>query len=144
MKLISHRGNINGKKINEENQPEYIDNAILQKYDVEIDIWIINKMFYLGHDKPEYLINQDWLEERKEKLWIHCKNIDAVEWFSENKTFHFFWHQNDTLTLTSRGLLWVFPGNQPIKNSVAVLPEIENENVKSCFAICSDYISKYL
>jgi hypothetical protein len=144
MKLISHRGNINGKKINEENRPEYIDNAILQKYDVEIDIWIINKMFYLGHDKPEYLIHQDWLEERKEKLWIHCKNIDAVEWFSENMTFHFFWHQNDTLTLTSRGLLWVFPGNQPIKNSVAVLPEIENENVESCFAICSDYISKYL
>jgi hypothetical protein len=101
-------------------------------------------MFYLGHDKPEYLIHQDWLEERKEKLWIHCKNIDAVEWFSENMTFHFFWHQNDTLTLTSRGLLWVFPGNQPIKNSVAVLPEIENENVESCFAICSDYISKYL
>ena len=38
MKLISHRGNINGKIEKFENNPNYIDTAIEQGYDVEIDL----------------------------------------------------------------------------------------------------------
>ena len=39
MILISHRGNINGKKPDLENKPEYIQNAIKLGYNVEIDVW---------------------------------------------------------------------------------------------------------
>ena len=35
MKLISHRGNINGKIEKFENNPNYIDAAIEQDYDVD-------------------------------------------------------------------------------------------------------------
>ena len=47
MKLISHRGNINGKQLDLENDPKYIENAIKQGYDVEVDIWYTDG-FYLG------------------------------------------------------------------------------------------------
>jgi len=47
--LISHRGNIDGKTLLE-NQPSYIDDAIDLGYDVEIDIWYIGDKLYLGHD----------------------------------------------------------------------------------------------
>ena len=39
MKLISHRGNLEGRKPELENNPEYIDEALSKGYDVEIDVW---------------------------------------------------------------------------------------------------------
>ena len=57
MKLISHRGNINGKHEKFENFPSYIDTAIDQGYDVEIDLWKDSDGFYLGHDEPTYPVD---------------------------------------------------------------------------------------
>jgi hypothetical protein len=143
MILISHRGNTNGKFENYENEPLYIDKAISDGFDVEIDIWMVNGILFLGHDKPQYNINQQWIHERFDKLWIHCKNIEAIEWFNMFDGFNYFWHENDTLTLTSRGAIWVYPGKQPIKGSIAVMPEIYNDNLDNCLGICSDYIQNY-
>ena len=147
MIYISHRGNINGKIEEYENYPRYIDSAIKLGYDVEIDVWFINDEWWLGHDEPQYKISVEWLEERQDKLWIHCKNVDAmVELESGNKHydgFNFFWHETDTLTLTSLSFIWAYPGKQPIKGSIAVMPEIHNEDVSQCYGICSDYIEKY-
>ena len=39
MKLIAHRGNVNGPDPLTENTPEKIESAITAGYDVEIDIW---------------------------------------------------------------------------------------------------------
>jgi len=57
--------------------------------------------------------------------------------------FNIFWHENDTLTFTSKGFIWVYPGKQPVYNSIAVLPEIWNDEISECIGICSDWISKY-
>ena len=48
MILISHRGNLFGKKTKQENHPEYILDALSNGYNVEIDVWFKNKKFYLG------------------------------------------------------------------------------------------------
>lgn len=61
----------------------------------------------------------------------------------ENPYFVYFWHNTDVMTLTSNNKMWVYPGNQPIKNSIAVMPEINNDEVTDCYGICSDYIEKY-
>lgn len=145
MILISHRGNINGRKTEEENNPEYIQNAISLGYDVEIDIWLVNNKLYLGHDEPQYEISWEyWLKYRVHKLWVHCKNVEAVVWFSENTDdVNYFWHENDALTLTSLGYMWVYPGRQPVKNSIAVMPEIHNDDISMCRGICSDFIQNY-
>jgi hypothetical protein len=147
MIYISHRGNIDGKKPHLENNPNYIDTAISFGYDVEIDVWYMDSSWYLGHDEPQYPIDLNWMDDRSESLWIHCKNIDAVEYFVENefdcKELNWFWHENDTLTLTSMGYVWAYPGKQPIKRSIAVMPEKQNDDVSKCIGICSDKIKKY-
>jgi hypothetical protein len=144
MILISHRGNINGRSELYENSPNYIDSAIKKGYDVEVDIWLSNGNFYLGHDNPQYEISLEWLSERKDNLWIHCKNIESIEKFNIlNDNYNYFWHQEDTVTLTSKNFMWAYPGNQPIKNSISVLPELFNDNTSECIGICSDYIQNY-
>ncbi len=144
MILISHRGNINGRFESYENEPNYIDEAIKEGFDVEIDIWFINNVLYLGHDKPQYGIPFRWIRDRLSKLWIHCKNVEAITYFKEcNYDANYFWHQEDVLTMTSTGYLWVYPGNQPIKNSIAVMPEMYNDDISLCIGICSDYIEIY-
>jgi hypothetical protein len=143
MVLISHRGNLNGKIPQNENHPEYIDEAIHAGYNVEIDVWLIDGVLFLGHDEPQYQISVEWLEKRYEKIWVHCKNIKALELFNALRSYHYFWHEEDTLTLTSNGVVWAYPGKQPIKGSIAVMPEIHNDNVDSCIGICSDYIINY-
>jgi hypothetical protein len=144
MILISHRGNINGKFESYENEPNYIDLALSKGYDVEIDVWYVDNLLYLGHDKPQYGINFRWIQDRFDKLWIHCKNVEAVVYFKEcGYDVNYFWHQEDTLTLTSKNHLWVYPGKQPINKSIAVMPEIHNEDTTNCFGVCSDYIENY-
>jgi hypothetical protein len=143
MILISHRGNLNGKMPENENHPDYIDEAIHAGYDVEIDVWMIDNELFLGHDKPQYKVIYNWLSTRYEKLWIHCKNVEAMEWFNSFGGFNYFWHEEDTVTLTSMNIIWAYPGKQTIKGSVAVLPEIHNDDLSACIGICSDYINNY-
>jgi hypothetical protein len=140
MILISHRGNINGKKPNDENAPYYINEALKKGYNVEIDVWWFNESFYLGHDKPIYKVEKKYLQNYK--LWCHAKNIEAII-NMENSNIHYFWHQKDDITLTNKGYIWAYPGKQPIKNSIAVLPEIFKDNLGVCKGICSDYIKNY-
>ena len=47
------------------------------------------------------------------------------------------------ITLTSKNYIWAYPGKQPIKNSIAVLPEIYQDNLSECLGVCSDYIENY-
>jgi hypothetical protein len=146
MRFISHRGNLAGCEPEKENLPSTIDSAIGSGFDCEIDLWLINGSPFLGHDVAETIIATTFLLERSKFLWIHCKNVEAIMWCKNIviEELNYFWHQQDKLTITSRGFLWVYPGNQPVKGSVAVLPEIEQEKrLGDCFGICSDYIVKY-
>ena len=141
MRYIAHRGNLEGPNKDLENLPSYIDLA-LEVCDVEIDLWVVDNKFYLGHDEPTYAINPEWLDKHIHKLWIHCKNIEAAETLMESD-FNFFWHENDAITLTNHGFIWAYPGKQPIKNSIAVMPELYNDDVSKCYGICTDYVFKY-
>jgi hypothetical protein len=144
MKLISHRGNINGRILEVENHPDYINDTICLGYDVEIDVWMMNEKIFLGHDNPQYEITIDWITDRSHCLWVHCKNIEVLEFLNKlNGDVNYFWHEEDTVTLTSKNYIWAYPGKQPIKNSIAVMPEIKNDNVDKCLGVCSDYIENY-
>ena len=140
MFLISHRGNLNGPNPVLENKPDYIINSLNLGFDVEIDVWFKNGDFYLGHDIPQYKINYKFLTN--DKLWCHAKNIESL---IEMKKYsiHYFWHENDTVTLTSKNYIWAFPTITPIESSIVVMPEIYNVEIKKCKGICSDYIKKY-
>lgn len=145
MIYISHRGNIDGRIESSENDPAYIDLTISKGYDVEIDVWCKNGILWLGHDNPDYAIEFGWLVDRKERLWVHCKNLEAIFFFKENVSeINFFWHQTDDITITSKGFLWTYPGKAISRYSIAVMPEIESfEGLEQAHGICSDFISNY-
>ena len=86
MHLISHRGNINGKIPDKENSLRYIEAAINFGYEVEIDIWYLadERKYYLGHDKPEYHVDIWFINNIKDKLWLHCKNKDALSYIRDD------------------------------------------------------------
>jgi hypothetical protein len=148
MILISHRGNTTGKQINLENNPDYVDKTIRMGYNVEVNLWLKEDSFFLGHDEPQYKINMDWLTSRKNKLWIHCKNLNSFDFLSTygDNTYKFFWHQKDNYTLTSNLMIWAYP-DQPLSNrSIAVMPENTEytlDQLKHCAGVCSDFIANY-
>jgi len=140
MKLISHRGNINGPFPLYENRPEYIDEAMRMGYDVEIDVWRIDGNLFLGHDSPTYQINEKFIF--RSGLLCHAKNADSFNYMLKNKNTHCFWHQEDTYTLTSFGIPVVYPNKEPIENSIVMIRGTENYfeifNNKIIYGICSD------
>ena len=139
--LISHRGNIDGKIVERENSPEYIMEAINKGYSVEVDVWYVSGVLYLGHDKPQYDISIDFL--KNDKLWCHCKNIEALKYLIDNN-IHCFFHQQDDVTLTSLGYIWTFPKKRLIEGSICVMPEYGYEgDLNVCYGICSDNIGDY-
>ena len=82
--------------------------------------------------------------DRISKLWVHCKNVEAIIFFKDSQpVFNYFWHESDTLTLTSHNHIWVYPSKQPIQNSIAVMPEIYDDDTTQCLGICSDFVEKY-
>ena len=140
MILISHRGNIDGIYPDFENNPIYINKALKNGFDVEIDVWYMSNRWYLGHDSPQHEVTADYLKD--DKFWCHAKNIDALrEMLKEG--IHCFWHQDDDVTLTSKGYMWTYPGEQLTDNSICVKPEKNIKIPKKVLGICSDFIVNY-
>jgi len=149
MRIIAHRANLDGSNPLTENSPEQIDKAISMGFDVEIDIRydITTQTLHLGHDDPEYQITWYWLGSRRDHLWIHCKNLEALSEFSRATSgFNYFWHQNDFYTLTSTNKIWTYPGHPYTSRSVIVMPEtyMNKENLPNliaydCYGVCTDY-----
>lgn len=141
MLLISHRGNLNGPNPQRENSPSYILEAS-QYFDVEIDVWF-NDGFYLGHDKPTYLIDRDFLINHK--FWCHAKNIEALVEMLKVPSIHCFWHQSDDVVLTSRQYIWTYPGKEIASaRAIAVVPEaVEDWDISQAIGVCSDYVIDY-
>lgn len=145
MKIISHRGNLNGPKPEQENKPDYVLEALSRGFDVEIDLWKCGSKLYLGHDKAEYLIKESFLSVNSRYLWIHCKNVKAFEFMLNNMKYNAFFHQNDEVALTTKGYLWTFPGGLITSKSIAVMPETyEYWDIENAFGVCTDYAAKYM
>lgn len=137
IKLISHRGNLTGINPDCENNLTYIQQAIDAGFDVEIDIWFLNGNFYLGHDKPTYLVGYFWLKQRSSKLWCHAKNLDAILQMSKTKNLHYFWHENDKMTLTSKGIPWLYPKNY-LNTGITVEFDFPPKTIPDVYGLCVD------
>ena len=140
MYLISHRGNIDGIKKDNENKPEYINKALESGFEVEVDVRFDDNKFFLGHDYNQYEIDKKFLLNKK--LWCHAKTREALIALQKIKT-HYFWHQEDDYTITSKGFIWTYPGKKLLPQSICVLPESANYKKVDCLGICSDFILKY-
>jgi hypothetical protein len=138
---ISHRGNLTGPNSGLENSPDYVQNALWQGFDVEIDVWRVGDKTFLGHDGPTYDVTSGFVWHGS--LWCHAKNPDALVWLLA-QGHHCFWHQEDDMVLTSQGHIWTYPGKILTPSSIAVMPErVPEWDVSGCYGICSDYVETY-
>lgn len=110
MIIISHRGNIIGVDRETENNPEQITAVLNRGFEVEVDVWFRDDKLWLGHDGGEYEINIEFLQHPR--IWVHAKNKEVVPILKRTRGIHWFWHENDTMTLTSYNYIWCFPGQE--------------------------------
>ena len=145
MKLIAHKGNVNGPDPSKENTPEQIEWCIDNGYDVEIDIRYNpdKDKFYLGHDEHQHEVNWWWLAGKSARLWIHCKDLTTLHEFTANTSgYNYFWHQGDDYTLTSKGQIWASSGKPYKDDTVIVVENPEDVKEYDCYGICSDYVGR--
>ncbi len=143
MIYIAHRGLFNGPDKTQENNPSQIELALHNGFDVEVDVWKVDSTIWLGHDEPQYQIEEDFLYTKG--LWIHAKNLEALHWLNDTN-LNYFWHETDKFTLTSQNWIWTYPGNELTNKSIMVMPEsvdpsLNNTKQVNCYGICSDYVS---
>lgn len=146
MRFISHRGNLNGSVPKNENSLFYIDNAINNGFDVEVDLRSHLGLLYFGHDFADHLVTEEWINERKDRLWIHCKDRNALEFCIDN-SLHCFFHSTDDYTITSKGFVWGYPGTlRASQKGIFVLPEkvcnLKMIDELGYYGICSDKIQQ--
>lgn len=148
MIYIAHRGLIDGPDKSLENRPGHIQEVLAMGYECEIDVWRIGQNWFLGHDKPDFAVTDDFLKQ--DGLWIHCKNLEALYMLSTSTDFlyTYFWHQNDDFTLTSDGYIWTYPNKDLSNISIAVLPELHPkywDYIKQIeiAGVCTDYVTKF-
>lgn len=148
-KIIAHRGNLNGPNRLLENLPIYIDDALNKNYEAEIDLHYDNNKLYLGHDFPQHEITFNWLKERSQKLWIHCKTFSALAFCNEHdELLNYFFHDLDKYIITSKKFIWAYPGNYGNENTIIVMPEHVEELefaiklLNTHGGICTDYAER--
>lgn len=146
-KVISHRGNIFGVT-KFENAPKQIDMAMLDCDYVEIDVRYIDGKFFLGHDTPDTFIEDDWLRERSNKLFVHCKNIEALNKCMQMKIPAFFHEKETHVHIVNTDLIWTHSLKESQGNSI--IPLITEGEAKwhrdfdHVWGICTDFPLKIL
>ena len=143
MKIISHRGNINGPDSDSENNPKKIEQALNLGYECEVDVWSQSGALTLCHDfknDKHYSINAEFL--KKDGLWCHAKNIEALSAMIFLGV-HCFWHQEDNHTVTSKGFIWSHPKSAKNKSAIHVENNFCPDLIGKCLGICSDNIKQY-
>jgi len=149
MKIISHRGNLNGPNLKKENTKEYIQNAIFEGFYVEVDVINITQdLLIVGHnsEKPSDHINLGWLNNYGGYCIFHAKTEQALNRLLELK-YHCFFHKNDDFTLTSEGLIWVHPKaevNACDERAIFCMPEEREQDLYMPIGgVCTDYPIHY-
>lgn len=146
MILISHRGNIAGRIPEAENRIDYIEDAIILGYEVEIDVWKKDGSLWLGHDEPQYTVTHEWLKSRSRKLWIHTKDFESLSELIDVQ-LRIFYHEKEQHTIIhGTNLIWSHNLSEASKKSVIPLLSEEDINqnqhlIGKVHAVCSDYVN---
>lgn len=149
--IISHRGNIFGPHPACENFPEYVDTALKEGYMAEIDMRIYRNELFLGHDYPQYKIDEDWLLDRYLNLWVHAKDLQSLLWLTEKTQetlfpIKYFYHSNDDCTIVNKNYIWVHNlTERSLLNERCIIPLIQRNQIETLpiysniGGVCTDY-----
>tara|TARA_B100000902_G_scaffold393317_2_gene447327 strand:+ start:827 stop:1258 length:432 start_codon:yes stop_codon:yes gene_type:complete len=139
VKYIAHRGNWDGPSPDNENTKEYLYSAYFDKgFGVEVDIILYNDELYYGHDEPQERVITSFL--LYPDVFCHAKDLNALGKLLDIGA-NCFWHQEDTVTLTSENHIWCYPGHFP-KHERAVWLNLHGatlpKDTTGIYGICGD------
>lgn len=142
MKKIAHRGNYAGARPDRENTIDYFHEALAMGFYVEIDVQTTPDGLYFGHDEPQEPL--DYKLVMHPRSICHAKDLNALIRLI-NLGAHCFWHEEDTVTLTSEGYIWCYPGVHP-RHESAIWLDLQNKplpkDTSGIWGICSDDFTK--
>lgn len=125
-----------------ENRPDYVDKAIEAGFMVEVDLRLIGNQYFLGHDYPIWPVAFNWLNERRDSLLLHLKDISSLHTMIPQ--WNYFCHVNDPYTFTSQGKIWLHSLDLT-PDDRTIVPLMTKDLIRSyphkkhVHAICSDY-----
>lgn len=143
VRLIAHRGNYAGRNPERENTIEYLQEALDQGYWIECDIQMVGDDLFFGHDDPQEPVSYEIV--MNSRTICHAKDLDALLRLMFLGA-HAFWHENDTVTLTSRGQIWCYPGYHPRYDQSIWLDLLDcplPDDISGIFGICADDLTQY-
>ena len=123
-----------------ENTSSYIEEAISAGYNVMVDVWLLDKKWYLGYDMPKEEIDISFLE--RPEMWTHARDLQGYVSLYNNPKVHVFWHQRDDFAFTSKGIKWASAGiitNDGIMNSQDCISDIILGNINPLGCCCNDF-----
>jgi len=139
--LISNRGNTwheNGSET--ENEPNFVA-AALERFNVKIDVWMVDNEFYLGNDNPQYKIDESFLLNNR--LWCQARNNEALIAMQTMNVLNCFSYNENNSIITPSGFTWVSVNNQSKKSlrpKIIFMPEdLFHINTKVA-GICCNYV----
>ena len=143
--FISHRGNLTGRFVPDENKPSKIEELNGKGIACEIDVWYKDSQWWLGHDAPENQITFDWLMNSLPLRLLHCKNYQALDILHREcgrlgYNVNYFYHTNEDYALTSQGQIIVHPDQTCLPDSIEMMPEMsKHRDMKHrTNVVCSD------
>lgn len=143
MKLIAHRGNINGPNPDKENTISYINSALNSGFDVEVDVSMNNGDLYLGHDNLQEKIQLRYLMNKR--IWVHCKTPDTFIELSKHTHINSFYQEDDLICRTQLGFFWHHSDYSDHLSDKSIIVSLEyNDKLlnlgHTVHGICSDYV----
>lgn len=119
--VISHLGNVDGRKPEKENTLAYVQRALKQGWHVCVDVLFYNGGFILPHDGgfdpvPMALLSKD-------HVWSRAHNAETIHALC-NINAHCFLMSPDFLSLTSAQFIWTMPPHALSPRSIAAFPEL--------------------
>ena len=109
LKFISNGGSIRAPELVDRNSPKSVFDAIEAGFDVKIDVWFFADSdsdslppcdilsadgtsfqcghYFLGHERPTYEVDYVFLEMHSHRLWIQCRNEEALQHFTRMPSF---------------------------------------------------------
>jgi len=138
--FIAHRGNCYGANPDLENHVDYLTAAYRAVGAVEVDVQTVAGQLYLGHNEPQEPADIDMLMQVN--WFCHAKDIETLGTLL-TAGVHTFWHQEDTVTLTSKGFIWCYPGiNLEHNRSIWLDFEgaIQDMDSVNAWGLCADEI----
>jgi hypothetical protein len=144
---IAHRGNYDGRNVDRENTPDYVNEAISAGYNVLVDAWLIDKEWMLGADFPLHKVHLSFFE--RPEVWVRARNLVGYVSLFHNHTAHVFWQHKDDFTFTSKCIKWANK-NILTHDGVMVFPEFNDYYMQMIrlghldpLGVCSDDFRKF-